>query len=180
MPQAEVAHGEMQMERPRHGERSCATAAPQTRGAGTAPCSASSRQHDLQSRCGMCRGEPRLHCLRALFRKGLELGLSPGRDKLPVIRGAGARHSCSQGVIPGEARPRFWTQAMGSRCQALMAQAATPACRLWCSLMPSGPLRHVPAVFQPWHLPHSPPLSQACSTTALPHGHPGHSWALPH
>ncbi|NXC74368.1 ESPN protein, partial [Anhinga anhinga] len=89
--------------------------------------------------------------------------------------GAGERgHSCSQGVIPGEARPGSWAQAVGSQCQVPMAHAATPACSPWCSLMWRGPLGHAPAP--------RPPLAWPCSATALPRstlGTAGHSCTEP-
>ncbi|NWZ58271.1 ESPN protein, partial [Haliaeetus albicilla] len=44
--------------------------------------------------------------------------------------------------------------AVGSQCQALMAYAATLARSPWCSLVPSGPLGHAPAVPPAGHLPH--------------------------
>ncbi|NXX52176.1 ESPN protein, partial [Scopus umbretta] len=99
-----------------------------------------------------------------------ELGPGPAGDKLPVIRGTGARHSCSQGVIPGEAQPGSWAQAMGSQCQA--PTAATPACSPWYSLVPSGPLGHAPAVPPAWHLPHGhcwhvPALPWLCPMATL-------------
>lgn len=99
-------------------------------------------------------------------------------DKLPVIRAARARHSCSQGVIPGEARPGSWAQAMGSQCQALTAHAATLACSPWRSLVPSGPPGHAPAVPPAGHLPHGhgwhgpapPRLCPTATRVAARHG----------
>ncbi|NXF55181.1 ESPN protein, partial [Oceanites oceanicus] len=60
-----------------------------------------------------------------------------------------------RGGPPGAPAARELGQALGRwLCQAPTAHAATLACSPWCSLVPSRPMGHVPAVPPAWHLPH--------------------------